>query len=162
MMVPPGATACLLSVCQSCDESIGVRWWNRCLTSFCVSMDGKLLSKSPMSAPMEDVGAGALPSMPPPRRSSSSPSSTLAALSLDVLKRFASSPRAARSRARKSEDSESPRASKFASPPLTSVWPVDLSVAVAVLTLSILLWVFADLGRCRQVKGIGPPCSLAT
>jgi len=96
-----------------------------CSTSFWVSMAGKLLSKSPMSPPEDAIGA---PASPPPPSKSSSPSSTVAALSPDVLNWFASSPRAARSRARKSDGSvESSNAAKSLSA-LTSVCPVHASV----------------------------------
>lgn len=83
MMVPPGATPCV--VYQY--ENWKVKTWKMGRTSFCVSMAGNELSNSNSSFPP-----------PPPRRSSSSPSSTKAALE----NWFASSPRRAFSRLRKS------------------------------------------------------------
>lgn len=104
-------------------------------TSFDVSIAGKLLSKSPMS--LWDC-AGCASWKSPPRRSSSS--WTVALLSAAELNWSASSPRMARSRERKSEGSDDSRASKLASPPLTSVWP-GLGSAVGVAGVVEVLYV---------------------
>lgn len=123
--------ACV-SVCCKCLFTATV-----CGTSFWVSMAGKLLSKSPMSPPEDVTGAAASP--PPPSRSSS-PSATVAALSPAVLNWFASSPRAARSRARKSDGSvESSNALKSSSV-LTSVCPVRGSVKQLVHATPFVPW----------------------
>lgn len=100
MMVPPGATC-----------------------SFCVLTEGNELSKSPImsSLPAENPFEGAGPPPPSKSSSSSSASATVAVLSAEDVNCSASSPRAARSRARKSEGSST---SSRADAPVASVLPV--------------------------------------
>lgn len=133
-MVPPGATASLE-----------------------VSTAGKEVSKSPIMSLSPFMSAVGCDPPPPPRRSyssSSSASATVGALSPDELNCWASSPRIARSRARKSEGSS---AEILAGWPCASVWPVNVSM----WSWLILFGVSTHQHRSHLTREIGLPYLLA-